>query len=61
MRIQSSASTLVYPFALIDGDGESRDRVLWLTGQEEEGHLLRVGINLVLLPFQRHQLELREN
>ena len=42
------------------GDGESRDRV-WLTGQEEEGCLLCAGINLVLLPFQRHQLELREN
>ncbi len=32
------------------GDGESRDRV-WLTGQEEEGRLLCMGINLVLLPF----------
>ena len=42
------------------GDGESHDRV-WLTGQEEEGCRLGAGINLVLLPFQRHQLELREN
>ncbi len=42
------------------GDGESCDRV-WLTGQEEEGRLLGVGINLVLLPFRRHQLELRGN
>ena len=32
------------------GDGESRDRV-WLAGQEDEGRLLSVGINLVFLPF----------
>jgi len=33
------------------GDGESGDRGVWLTGQEEEGHLPRAGINLVFLPF----------
>jgi hypothetical protein len=49
-RIQSAASESEYPFALIGGDGESRDRV-WLTGQEEEGRLLGAGINLVFLPF----------
>ncbi len=42
------------------GDGEYRVRV-WLTGQEEEGRLLGAGINLVLLPFLKTSLELREN
>ncbi len=50
-RIRSAASASEYPFALIAAGMERLVTGVLLTCQEEEGRLLRAGINLVLLPF----------